>query len=160
METSLLKTLASKHHTSVMQASKRLKAREKTPEGPRKSLRLTIQRDGKSPRVALCGGLTRRRRKQPVIKDQIFTPYVRMRSARVERRLNDPCEVGEAKEKGQMHHIRKLRDLNKKGTREMPLGRKIMIARKRKSLPLCTTCHDAMHHHRPTSTRQGNRRAG
>ena len=28
---------------------------------------------------------------------------------------------------------------------------KIMIARKRKSIPLCKTCHDDMHHNRPTS---------
>jgi hypothetical protein len=71
MATSLLTTLASTNHTSVMKASNRLKAREKTPEGPRKSLRLTIQRDGKRPLVALCGGLTLRRRKQPVITEQI-----------------------------------------------------------------------------------------
>ena len=160
MATSLLKTLASKNQTSVMKESNRLKAREKTPEGPRKSLRLTIQRDGKSPLVAILGGLTLRRRKKPVIKDQILTPYVRMRSEIVERLLNDTCEVCEAKEKVQMHHIRKLKDLNKKGTREMPLWMKIMIARKRKSIPLCKRCHDDMHHNRPTSTRQGNRRAG
>jgi hypothetical protein len=83
-----------------------------------------------------------------------------MRSELVERLLNDTCEVGEAKEKVQMHHIRKLRDLNQKGKREMPLWMKIMIARKRKSIPLCKTCHDDIHHNRPTSMRQGNRRAG
>ncbi|SRR5713101_3804887 len=160
METSLLKTLASKNHTSVMKESTRLKATEKTPEGPRKSLRLTIKRDGKRPLVAIFGGLSLRRRQHPVIKEQILTPYVRMRSEIVERLLNDTCEVCEAKENVQMHHIRKLKDLNKKGKREMPLWMKIMIARQRKSIPLCKRCHDDIHHHRPTSTRQGNRRAG
>jgi type II intron maturase/AI2M/AI1M-like HNH endonuclease len=160
METSLLKTLASKNHTSVMKESKRLKALEKTLEGPRKCLRVTIKRDGKPPLVAIFGGLSLKRRKNPVIKDQLLTPYVRMRSELVERLLNDTCEVCEAKEKVQMHHIRNLRDLNQKGKREMPLWMKIMIARKRKSIPLCKTCHDDIHHNRPTSMRQGNRRAG
>ena len=160
METSLLKTLASKNQTSVMKESKRLKALEKTSEGPRKCLRVTIKRDGKPPLVAIFGGLSLKRRKNPVIKDQLLTPYVRMRSELVERLLNDTCEVCEAKEKVQMHHIRKLRDLNQKGKREMPLWMKIMIARKRKSIPLCKTCHDDIHHNRPTSMRQGNRRAG
>ena len=159
-ETSLLKTLASKNHTSVMKESKRLKAREKTSEGPRQCLRVPIKRDGKPPLVALCGGLSLKRRKHPVIKDQRVTPYVRMRSARVERFLNDTCEVCDAKENVQRHPIRKLRDLNQKGKRAMPLWMKIMIARKRKSIPLCKTCHDDMHHNRPTSMRQGNRRAG
>ena len=35
-----------------------------------------------------------------------------------------------------MHHVRHLKDLNKKGKREMPLWMKIMISRKRKSIPL------------------------
>ena len=160
METSLLKTLASKHQTSVRQESNRLKARAKTPEGPRQSLRLTIHRDGKRPRVAICGGLTLRRRKKPVIKEQLFTPYVRMRSEIGERLLNDTCEGWAAKENVPMHHIRKRRDLNQKGKREMPLWMKLMISRQRQSLPLCKKCHDDMHHNRPTSTRQGNRRAG
>ena len=124
-----------------MKESTRLKATEKTLAGSRKRLSMTIKRDGKRPFVAIGGGLSRRRRKHPVIKDQIFTPYVRMRSARVERLLNDTCAACEAKEKVHMHHIRKLKDLNKKGTREMPLWMKIMIARKRKSLPLCKRCH-------------------
>ena len=160
MTTSLLKTLASENQTSVMKEAKRLKATAKTAAGPRKCLRVTIKREGKKPLVALFGGLSLKRRKNPVIKDQLLTPYVRMRSEIVERLLNDTCEVCEAKENVQMHHIRKLRDLNKTGKREMPLWMKIMISRQRKSIPLCKKCHDDIHHNRPTSTRQGNRRAG
>jgi hypothetical protein len=37
---------------------------------------------------------------------------------------------------------------------------KIMIARKRKSIPLCQTCHMDIHYNRPKSKRQGNWRAG
>ena len=48
-----------------------------------------------------------------------------------------------------MHHVRHLADLNKKGRREKPLWMHIMIARKRKSIPLCKRCHDDVHCNRP-----------
>jgi hypothetical protein len=96
----------------------------------------------------------------PVIKDQVITPYPRMRSEIIERLLHDTCEVCGSKEHIEMHHIRKLADLNKEGRREKPLWMKIMISRKRKSMPLCRRCHDDIHANRPKSTRQGNRRAG
>ncbi len=59
-----------------------------------------------------------------------------------------------------MHHVRHLRDLNKKGKREMPPWMQVMISRKRKSIPLCRRCHDDVHYNRPKLKRQGNRRAG
>jgi len=160
METSLLKTLACKNQTSVMKEVKRLKTTTKTPNGPRTCLQLIIKREGKKPLTATFGGLSLKRLKNPVIKDQVLTPYPRMRSEIVERLLKDTCEVCGSKERIEMHHIRKLADLNKKGKREKPLWMQIMIARKRKSIPLCRKCHDDIHANRPKSTRQGNRRAG
>jgi len=160
METSLLKTLANKNQTTVMKEAKRLKAITETPEGPRKCLKLKIQREGKSPLIATFGGLSLRRRKNPVMKDQVTITYPNRRSEIIERLLNDTCEVCGSKELIEMHHIRKLADLNKKGKREMPLWMKIMISRKRKSIPLCRKCHDDIHLNRPRTKRQGNRRAG
>ena len=160
METSLLKTLASKNQTSLMKEVKRLQTTIETPEGPRKCLKVTIQREGKQPLIAVFGGLSLRRKKNPVIKDQVLLPYIRKTSEIVERLLHDTCEVCESKENVQMHHVRHLRDLNKQGKREMPLWMKIMISRKRKSIALCKRCHDDVHYNRPKSTRQGNRRAG
>ena len=160
METSLLKTLASKNQTSTTKESKRLQATIQTPDGPRRCLQLIIQREKKTPLVATFGGLSLKRRKNPVIKDRVILPYVRMRSEIVERLLNDTCEVCGGKANIQMHHVRHLRDLNKKGKKEMPLWMKIMISRKRKSIPLCKGCHDDVHSNRPKSKRQGNRRAG
>jgi group II intron reverse transcriptase/maturase len=160
METSLLKTLASKNQTSTTKESKRLQATIQTPDGPRRCLQLIIQREKKKPLVATFGGLSLKRRKNPVIKDRVILPYVRMRSEIVERLLNDTCEVCGGKANIQMHHVRHLRDLNKKGKKEMPLWMKIMISRKRKSIPLCKGCHDDVHSNRPKSKRQGNRRAG
>src|SRR6516164_6913891 len=53
------------------------------------------------------------------------------------------------KENIEMHHVRHLRDLNKKGKREMPPWMQVMISRKRKSIPLCRRCHDDVHYNRP-----------
>jgi len=160
METSLLKTLAHKNKTSVMKTHKRLKATLKTQDGPRKCLKLIIEREKKKPLIAIFGGLSLKRQKNPVIKDQVLTPYSQKRSEIVERLLNDTCEVCESKENVQMHHIRHLKDLNKKGKREIPAWMKIMIYRKRKSIPVCKRCHEDIHQNRPRTTRQGNRRAG
>ena len=84
-ETSLLQTLASKHHTSVTKEAQRLKAISQAPEGPRKCLKRTITREGKPPLIATFGRLSLKRRKHPVIEDRVILPYPRMRSAIVER---------------------------------------------------------------------------
>jgi group II intron reverse transcriptase/maturase len=160
METSLLKTLACKNQTSVIQEAKRLESTIQTPEGPRKCLKLIIQREKKKPLSAIFDGLPLKRRKNPTIEDRVILPYPRTTSEIVERLLHDTCEVCGSKENVEMHHVRHLKDLNKKGKREMPLWMKIMISRKRKSIPLCRTCHMDIHLNRPKSKRQGNRRAG
>jgi len=159
MATSLLKTLAAKNQTRLMTEVKRLKSTTPTSEGPRTCLKLIIPREGKKPLIAIFGGISLKRLKNPVIIDQVILPYIRMRSEIIERLLNDTCEVCQSKERIEMHHVRKLAGLNKKGKREKPLWMKIMISRKRKSIPLCKRCHDDIHHNRPTSKRQGNWRA-
>jgi hypothetical protein len=148
METSLLKTLAGKGRTTGVQTHKRLQSMTQTPNGPRKCLKLTIPRAGKKALVATFGGLPLQR-KHTAIKDQVWMPYIRSRSAIVERLLNNTCEVGGSKEHIHMHHVRHLADLHKKGRREKPLWMTIMIARKRKSIPLCQRCHMDVHYHRP-----------
>jgi len=148
MDTALLQTLAGTGRTTVVQTHKRLKSMTQTPNGPRKCLKLTIPRAGKNALVATLGGLPLHR-KHPAIKDQVVMPYIRRRSAIVERLLNDTCEVCGSKEHIHMHHVRHLADLNKKGHREKPLWMNSMIARKRKSIPLCQRCHMDVHYHRP-----------
>lgn len=155
METSLLKTLANKGQTTLVKTSTRLKSITQSPNGPRKCLQLTIPREGKKPLVATFGGLSLQRKKT-AIKDQVLKPFIRMRSEILERLLHDTCEVCESKKHVQMHHIRKLANLNKEGRREKPLWMKLMISRKRKSIPLCKRCHDDVHHNRPKFRKYGN----
>jgi AI2M/AI1M-like HNH endonuclease len=148
MATSLLQTLASKGRTTCAKPLKRLKSTTHSPHGPRKCLTLTIERAGKSPLVALFGGLSLRR-KHTAIQDQVLMPYRRRRSAIVARLCNNTCEVCGSKEHSPMHHVRHLADLHQKGRREKPPWMNIMMARKRKSIPLCKRGHDDVHFHRP-----------
>src|SRR5262249_55696123 len=130
METSLLKTLATKNKTAVTKMAKKLQATTQTKEGPRKSLKLIIPRQGKRPLIATFRGISLRRQRKPAIQDQVLLPYVRKTGEIIERLLKDTCEVCGTRENIQMHHVRKLADLNKRGQREKPEWMKIMIARK------------------------------
>jgi Type II intron maturase len=159
METSLLKTLAGKNKTTLVKTRQRLRSKTQSPNGPRVSIKLTIVREGKKPLVATCGGLTLKRKKTAG-KDQVLLPYLPRTSELIDRLRKGECEVCGAKEKVEIHHVRKLADLNKQGRREKPLWMKIMMARKRKSIPLCRRCHMDIHQKRPKSKRQGNWRAG
>ena len=159
METSLLKTIAGKNKTTLVKTLKRLRSKTQTPNGPRVSIKLTIERAGKKPLIAIFGGLSLKRKKAAG-KDQVLIPFARITSELVDRLRRGECEICGAKENVEIHHVRQLANLNKDGRREKPRWMKIMIARKRKSLALCRRCHMDIHYNRPKSTRQGNQRAG
>ena len=67
------------------------------------------------------------------------------RSEVVDRLLNETCELCGAEGPVQMHHIRKLADLNKPGRKPKAEWEKAMIARKRKTLAVCENCHNDIH---------------
>ena len=67
METSLLKTLAAKHRSTVTKMARRYKATIETPAGPRTCLQVSVERDrGRRPLVARFGGLPLRRQRTAV----------------------------------------------------------------------------------------------
>lgn len=149
METSLLKTLASKHRLSVTQANRRYRASRLTAHGPRKCLQVTIQRSAQSPLVAYFGGLSLARRPHAVVQDSLLLSRTPRRTELVKRLLANECEICHATENIEVHHVRKLADLKKRGRRDQPLWAKIMSARRRKTLVLCARCHDDLHAGRP-----------
>jgi hypothetical protein len=55
METSMLKTLAGKHRSTVSKMAAKHKARIQTPHGPRTCFEARIERDGRQPLVARFG---------------------------------------------------------------------------------------------------------
>jgi hypothetical protein len=68
-------------------------------------------------------------------------PIWSKRSEVVERLLAQECELCGAKDNIEVHHIRKLVDLERKGPANKPEWVKIMAARKRKTLIVCQKCH-------------------
>jgi len=75
------------------------------------------------------------------------------RNELIKRLSADECEVCGAKGDIEVHHIRALKDLLVKGRKEKPLWMQIMSARKRKTLMVCRTCHDAIHAGKPVNKR-------
>ena len=94
--------------------------------------------------VATFGGVPFRRKKDAVLADEVVQPIFNPRTELVQRLRADQCEICESRDGVQVHHIRKLADLNKKG-RSLDLYERIMAGRRRKTLVLCRKCHADAH---------------
>jgi group II intron reverse transcriptase/maturase len=145
METSLLKTLAGKHRTTVSKTAAKYKAEVDTPYGPRTCFQATVERGGgRKPLVAQYGGIPLRWQKKAVLHDRQPGRAVGPKEL-VTRLLRGRCEICERSENVQVHHIRKLADLDKLGQPEKPAWAAIMAKRRRKTLVVCQRCHDNIH---------------
>jgi group II intron reverse transcriptase/maturase len=153
METSMLKTLAGKHKSTVAKMARRYKASIDTADGPRTCFQVTVQRDhGKKPLVARFGGIPLRRKRTAVVTDVKPIMATVNRNELIHRLLAGRCELCEGRVGLQVHHIRKLADLNKPGRPERPPWVHLMAMRKRKTLVVCETCHQNIHAGRATTT--------
>ena len=151
METSLLKTLAGKHRSTVTKMARKYKATIETPEGPRACLQVTVERErGRKPLVARFGGLPLRRQRTAVLTDVSPVMASTRRNELIHRLLTECCEVCEAQVQLEVHHVRKLADLNQPGRREKPAWMHLMAMRRRKTLVVCRRCHEAIHAGRVT----------
>ncbi len=145
-ETSLLKTLAGKHRSTVTKMAKRHKATIETADGPKKCLQVVIHRgENKKPLVARFGGIPLKRKQEAILVDRLPQFVMTNRSELLQRVLADTCELCGSKEKVEVHHIRKLADLEKPGRKEKPVWVKQMAARRRKTLIVCRKCHEEIH---------------
>jgi hypothetical protein len=145
METSLLKTLAGKHRSTVSKTAAKYKAKVETPYGLRTCFEATVERSGgRKPLVAHYGGIPLRWQKKAVLQDRQPDRAVGPKEL-VTRLLAGRCEICERSGKVQAHHIRKLSDLNKLGQPDRPAWASIMARRRRKSLVVCQNCHDEIH---------------
>jgi len=144
-ETSLLKTLAGKHRSTVTKMAKRHKATIETPQGPRKCLQVVVQRDNKKPLVAHFGGIPLKRKQDAILVDRLPQFVITNRSELLQRMLADTCELCGSHKNVEVHHIRKLADLEKPGRREKPVWVKQMATRRRKTLIVCRKCHEEIH---------------
>jgi hypothetical protein len=67
------------------------------------------------------------------------------RSEVVQRLLAGKCELCGWEGQVQVHHIRKLADIDRPGRRPKAAWERIMAARKRKTLVVCENCHETIH---------------
>jgi hypothetical protein len=149
METSLLKTLANKHRSSVSKMARKYKATIDTPHGPRKCLQASVERGGRKPLVARFGGIPLRRQKDAAVTDRAPAPGIIRRKELVTRLLADRCEIYANTDGIQVHHVRRLADLDLPGPLR-PAWADQMARRRRKTLVVCRSCHDAIHAGQPS----------
>jgi group II intron reverse transcriptase/maturase len=144
METSMLKTLARKHDSSVTTVARKYKATVATPYGPRVCFQATVHRgEGRKPLVAQFGGIPLVRQKGAVLTDHAPAPHTRRREL-ITRLLRGRCEMCRSTDDVQVHHIRELAELDKPGQPQPPWAQH-MAKRRRKTLVVCGACHANIH---------------
>jgi hypothetical protein len=144
-QTSMLKTLAAKHKSSVKKMAARHRAKITTPHGPRTCYEARIERDGKQPLVARFGGIPLARTKDAAITDRIPDRVPHPRKELVTRLLARRCELCGEPGKVLVHQVRNLASLGKPGPAQ-PRWAAVMARKRRKTLVVCRPCHDLIHH--------------
>lgn len=156
MEVSLVKTLANKFRTKASQIYQRYRHTIATRHGNLRVLEVRVDRGKtKKPLIARFGGIELRWQKHAGLEDQPKRVYSGLRSEVVQRLLAQQCELCKTEEGPfQVHHVRKLADLDRPGQGEKPPWVKRMAARRRKTLVVCQRCHEAIHRERPQRRKQ------
>jgi group II intron reverse transcriptase/maturase len=152
METSMLKTLAAKHSSTVTKMARKYKTRTATDDGPRVCFQVTVPREGRKPLVARFGGIPLERRSTAIINDRKPPRATTQGNELIHRLLAERCEQCGSSTGLQVHHVRKLADLDKPGRPERPTWVRLMAKRKRKTLVVCERCHHDIHAGRATAT--------
>jgi group II intron reverse transcriptase/maturase len=150
MQTSLLGTLANKHKTKISKIARRMRTVVKDRGRALKALAIEKPRGkGKKPLVTMFGGISLAWNKDAVITDSPKQIHSGLRSELVQRLLAEVCELcGSVDGPFEVHHIRRLADLDRPGQKEKPLWIKRMASRQRKTLVTCSRCHQEIHRDR------------
>jgi hypothetical protein len=150
MLTSMLKTLAAKHRSTVTKMAREYQATIVTPHGPRVCFQTSTERAGRSPLVTRFGGIPLKRQKKAVLVDREPGQAVgrRQGSELLARLSRGRCELCERRSEVQVHQVSKLSDLATPG-RSQPLWAQLMARMRRKTLMVCPSCHDVIHRRKP-----------
>jgi hypothetical protein len=148
-ETSLLKTLAARHRSTVTAMARKYRATITTPYGPRVCFQATVERPGRKPLVTRFGGIPLKRQKKAVITDRLPDLPTRRKELTIRLRARR-CEWCDTLTDVETHQVRKLADLTRTG-RPQPGWAQLMAKMRRKTLVVCATCHQAIHHGNPTA---------
>jgi group II intron reverse transcriptase/maturase len=143
-QTSMLKTLAAKHQSSVVKMAAKHRAKIDTPHGLRNCFEARVERNGKQPLVARFGGIPLKRNKKAVLTDHVPKRVTYPRKELTTRLLRQRCELCEQPGRVLVHQVRKLANLDKPGTGQ-PVWAAVMARKRRKTLVVCHPCHDTIH---------------
>jgi len=149
MRTSMLRTLAAKHRSSVSKMKARHTAKIETPYGLRTCFEAKVQRPGRKPLVARFGGIPLKRNRNATPLDRVPGPTPHRHREIVKRLLRSVCEICKQDADIEVHQIRKLADLTGTGKINRDEWMNIMTSKRRKTLMVCRPCHDTIHTVRP-----------
>ena len=151
MLTSLLKTLACKHRSTVRKTAARYWAQVKIRHGPRTCYQASVERTGRTPLTATFGGIPLRHNQDAVLPDRAPTPITTRHKELIGRLRAGRCELCKNTGPVQVHQVAKLAQLHTPG-RSQPAWAELMMKRRRKTLIVCAACHTMIHARHPTAT--------
>ena len=146
---SAAKTLAAKHKTSV----KKIYRKYATISDNRRILKIEVSRKDKPPLVATFSDFPLKWVKFPVrskVKNlnndkahgiKVLSDKNSVRSDLLTRLMNNTCEICGSDTNIEVHHIRKMSDINK----NKEGWQKLMSSMRRKTLITCRECHQKIH---------------
>ena len=143
-ESSMLRTLARKHRSSVAKMAARHKAKVETSNGLRTCFEARKHREGKKDLVARFGGINLRQDRRAVIRDPAPAPAAYPRKELVKRLRRRECELCETGTTVAVHQVTGLKTLGKPGPGQ-PAWATLMAKKRRKTLIVCAPCHDWIH---------------
>jgi group II intron reverse transcriptase/maturase len=142
--TSLLKTLAAKHGSTVTKMAARYKAKIETSDGLRTCFEARKHREGKKDLVARFGGIPLRQNRRAVIRDPAPAPAPYPRKQLIKRLRKRECELCETGTTVAVHQVTGLKELGKPGPGQ-PAWAALMAKMRRKTLIVCADCHEHIH---------------
>jgi group II intron reverse transcriptase/maturase len=143
-ETSMLKTLAAKHRSTVTRMAARYRAKVVTDDGLRACYEARVTREGKRDLVARFGGIALRHDRRAVITDP-GPVLVRLPRRELLRRLQRrQCELCEQGATVAVHQVAGLKQLGTPGPGQ-PAWAVLMAKMRRKTLVVCAPCHEHIH---------------
>jgi group II intron reverse transcriptase/maturase len=143
-ESSMLRTLARKHRSSVAKMAARHKAKIETSDGLRTCFEARKHREGKKDLVARFGGIILRQDRRAVIRDPAPAPAAYPRKELVKRLRTRECELCETGTTVTVHQVTGLKTLGQPGPGQ-PAWAALMAKMRRKTLIVCAPCHDWIH---------------
>jgi group II intron reverse transcriptase/maturase len=143
-ETSMLKTLAARHQSTVTKMAARYKAKIETPHGLRTCFEARVPRTGKKDLVARFGGISLKPDRNRVITDPAPVPASMPRKELIHRLRTGRCELCGQNGTVAVHQVAKLTRLGTPGPGQPAWA--ALMARKRRKTPIaCRPCHEVIH---------------